>query len=178
MDAPHWRGTRIAPSSAAFTLVEILVVLAIIGLLIAIVVPSIATARAKARLVCCASNLREIGRGLFLYADQAADMLPLNSGETWKEAWAVTEALGISAGTDERTWVGILQTTLGRDSAPWLAPLRCPQSGRCPPDDETVGDVNSRPGAGWYLNAYCRGRLQSSIPTPSDGVLVMETASW
>jgi prepilin-type N-terminal cleavage/methylation domain-containing protein/prepilin-type processing-associated H-X9-DG protein len=55
---------------AAFTLVELLVVIAIVSLLITILLPSVVKARASARAVMCASNLRQIGMGFQLYANQ------------------------------------------------------------------------------------------------------------
>ncbi|HEX8463058.1 MAG TPA: prepilin-type N-terminal cleavage/methylation domain-containing protein [Abditibacterium sp.] len=48
----------------AFTLVEMLVVLAIVGLLAAILLPVVSRARASARTSTCASNLRQIGQAL------------------------------------------------------------------------------------------------------------------
>lgn len=48
----------------AFTLVEIMIVVAIIGLLIAIALPNFVKARNTARLNLCKNNLRLIGHGL------------------------------------------------------------------------------------------------------------------
>ncbi|GMU36631.1 MAG: DUF1559 domain-containing protein [Phycisphaerae bacterium] len=55
---------------AAFTLIELLVVIAIIGLLISILLPSLQAARRSARGLRCATNLRQIGVGWTIYADQ------------------------------------------------------------------------------------------------------------
>ena len=52
----------------AFTLVEMLVVIAIVGLLAALLFPVFARARANARRATCASNLKQIGVALGLYA--------------------------------------------------------------------------------------------------------------
>src|SRR5437867_4025628 len=60
------RGHR--PTNAGFTLIEVLVVVAIIALLIAILMPSLGGARDQARRVQCLSNLQQIGRAFHTYA--------------------------------------------------------------------------------------------------------------
>lgn len=59
-----------------FTLVEILIVLAIIGILAAILFPVFASARESARAASCASNLKQIALGMQMYALDNSGRLP------------------------------------------------------------------------------------------------------
>jgi len=52
---------------AAFTLVELLVVIAVIGILAALLLPVLARAKASAKSVACKSNLRQLGLALSMY---------------------------------------------------------------------------------------------------------------
>jgi len=61
----------------AFTLIELLVVIAIIIIIAAFLFPVFAHARGKARQASCASNLKQIGLGLTLYAQDYDETLPL-----------------------------------------------------------------------------------------------------
>lgn len=56
----------------AFTLVELLVVVAVIGTLMSILLPSLQSARRSARTTTCASNLRQLGIGWTMYADHSS----------------------------------------------------------------------------------------------------------
>jgi prepilin-type N-terminal cleavage/methylation domain-containing protein/prepilin-type processing-associated H-X9-DG protein len=99
---------------AAFTLVELLVVIGIIALLLSILLPALSRARQAARATLCASNMRQIGTGWLLYAiDNESAAAPgrmandpstaasanrywVGNGEHWRPRWYVT--LGASAG--------------------------------------------------------------------------------
>jgi prepilin-type N-terminal cleavage/methylation domain-containing protein len=58
---------RVRRSVPGFTLIEMLVVIAIIGLLAALLFPVFAAARRSARMTTCTSNLRQIGLALQMY---------------------------------------------------------------------------------------------------------------
>ena len=64
----------------AFTLIEVLVVVAIIGLLAAVLIPSLAAARHQARSRVCLSNCNQIGMAMQTYRMQYRDRFPSSGG--------------------------------------------------------------------------------------------------
>jgi len=75
---------------SAFTLVELLVVITIIGMLVGLLVPAVMSARGKARVAQCTNNQRNIGQALIGY-DLAKKHLPgvLNRVHSTTESWAI-----------------------------------------------------------------------------------------
>ena len=66
-------------SRAAFTLVELLVVIGIIAVLISILLPSLTRAREAANRTACLSNLRSVGQMFLIYAQFNKDQIPLGT---------------------------------------------------------------------------------------------------
>lgn len=64
--------------SRGFTLIELLVVVSIIALLVSILLPALSRARQQARVVMCASNIRNINLGMVFFAEQNDDRMPDN----------------------------------------------------------------------------------------------------
>jgi len=80
----------------AFTLVELLVVISVIGLLAGLSIPAINQARAKADLAGGLSNLRQVGLALQSYASENDGILPcLFSGQSPRYTQNSTNSLGL-----------------------------------------------------------------------------------
>lgn len=71
-------GMTASRSSRGFSLVDILVTIAIIALLMGILLPSLAAVNETARRVACKSNVRQVGLGLISFADDNAGYLPVS----------------------------------------------------------------------------------------------------
>ena len=89
---------RVSPRSA-FTLIEVLVVVAILALLVAILLPSLAQARESARRSVCATQLEETSKGMLMYNVENLDYLPGPLHQAME-----LETLGKIASGDYEAW--------------------------------------------------------------------------
>jgi prepilin-type N-terminal cleavage/methylation domain-containing protein len=71
-------------SKQGFTLLELMVVIAIIAILAALLLPVLSAAKEKGRRVRCMNNFKQLSLGIQLYADDHADQLP---GPVWQGFW-------------------------------------------------------------------------------------------
>src|SRR5688572_25700057 len=74
---PGRRGGGGGRAGAAFTLVELLVVIGIIAVLISILLPTLSKARAAGQRTQCLSNLRQLHLAVVMYANTYKDAVPL-----------------------------------------------------------------------------------------------------
>jgi prepilin-type N-terminal cleavage/methylation domain len=75
-----------------FTLIELLTVIAIIGILAAILIPTVGSVRRKARMATSMSNLRQLGSAVQVFANDNRQTLPVvtNTSPThywYRELW-------------------------------------------------------------------------------------------
>jgi prepilin-type processing-associated H-X9-DG protein/prepilin-type N-terminal cleavage/methylation domain-containing protein len=95
---PVARPTR----TAAFTLIELLTVIAIIGILAAILIPTIASVRATTHQSSCSGNLRQIALATLTYAGENRGQLPgartVNSSgvESWTSMYRAIRNPGVN----------------------------------------------------------------------------------
>ncbi len=72
----------------AFTLIELLTVIAIIGILAAILIPVVGNVRESARASQCVSNLRQIGLALHMYGDDNDGYIPTATNIDGRPQWS------------------------------------------------------------------------------------------
>jgi prepilin-type N-terminal cleavage/methylation domain-containing protein len=142
----------------AFTLIELLLVIGIISILAAMLFPVFVKVQGRARQAVCASNLRQIGIAINLYAQDSDDLFPygVDPEDKYTEAWK---------GADNgKYWPQIRQY-------PLLADVLHPYNGsqeiwHCPNDsgfdevDAHLYNLNPKPdlyrayGMGYFYNTY------------------------
>ncbi|HEX8914602.1 MAG TPA: prepilin-type N-terminal cleavage/methylation domain-containing protein [Humisphaera sp.] len=86
MSVPSVRATRPVRRPAGFTLVELLVVIGIIALLMSILLPTLGRVREQAKAIKCASNLRQIGQAVNVYAGTSnGHLAPWTNLDQWTD---------------------------------------------------------------------------------------------
>ncbi len=77
--------SRPSRQRAAFTLIELLIVVAVIALLLSILLPALSQARQSTLRVTCQSNLRQQLQGTMMYASEYKDALPVAKNYDWEQ---------------------------------------------------------------------------------------------
>lgn len=67
---------------SAFTLLELLVVIAVIAVLVGLLLPALGSARKRGQAAVCLANLRTLAQGVTMYAGDHRDALPVSSHTT------------------------------------------------------------------------------------------------
>jgi prepilin-type N-terminal cleavage/methylation domain-containing protein/prepilin-type processing-associated H-X9-DG protein len=104
--------TVVQRSHSAFTLIEVLVVVAIIALLIAVLIPSLQTARTQARVVVCSSNASQVNTAVAMYQSTDRGFVPimLNYHATLAASYQAPARIGllsVALRREERSLAGL-----------------------------------------------------------------------
>lgn len=114
--------------SDAFTLIELLVVISIIGILAALLLPTLSRSKQKAQGVLCVNNGRQLMMALNLYAEEAGGWLPPNPDYQCLKMWVG----GDMGKPNDATNAAILTDPSRSAIAPYIG--RSPKVFKCPAD--------------------------------------------
>lgn len=139
--------SRRIPIRPAFSIVELLVVISILGMLVSVLLPAVQRARETARQADCSSRLRQIGLALLNY-ESAHRQLP--SGSNWGSNWMI-ETLRFSEG---QNIVDYMEYEFDGDYGDPRYDFKVPQL-TCPSDSNAGSPIYSTHGAPWHFASYC-----------------------
>ena len=133
----------------AFTLVELLLTVTIIGVLLALLMPALGAARDQAADLQCQNNLRLLGLGIMNYAAQNHQMYPPLAD--WRAAQA-RYWWGLNADPPDFS-AGLLAPYLGHEAGSLGSLFECPMQpwGSYEPQGATSGPTTTYGYNGYYL---------------------------
>ncbi|MEM8783720.1 MAG: prepilin-type N-terminal cleavage/methylation domain-containing protein [Planctomycetota bacterium] len=142
--------SQTTPNRAAFTIIELLVVISIIALLIGILLPVLASTRATAQRVTCSSNLRQFGIVMQAYTNDFDDYFPAVRAMPSP----IPPASFFADGTPKPDLPTALRAYLQRPS------VDNPQTVYRCPDDDTVFPIAA---TSYSMSTWITGRTEQEI---------------
>lgn len=168
-------GPRRRASPAGFTLVELLVVVAVIAVLAALGLPALASFLESGRRVQCQSRLANLGRGILLYAHDQEMRLP--SAPASRMSWNPFISSTYTYAGDILPYIGLSPETAGTDRNTFRCPSRKyePLSGSFQRSHYAFNGANEMGGPVQWPKGLAGIRLHA-INDPSRTVLIAEAA--
>jgi prepilin-type N-terminal cleavage/methylation domain-containing protein/prepilin-type processing-associated H-X9-DG protein len=159
-------GYRSSRRRDGFTLVELLVVIAVIAVLIGMLLPALSKARNQAQLIKCASNLHNQAIYLQMYQVQYKGQVPLGGNSGYTQMNYVIWDPGLSGGPGNYVGMGLLvPANIIKNTQPGDPPPGEAQIFYCPAADVAAGlshTLNELPYNPWIGVAGMATRIQYS----------------
>jgi len=155
----------------AFTLIEILVVVAIIALLVTILLPSLARAREQSKRAVCASNLHQMGLGCLSYASAHKGIGPFRGWFTYTISEIDREALGY--GNETKKVLVNYGLLYGRWMVKSFDIMYCPSDNRTRDLPRTPSSGGTYGGVATVWDRYTRwtfGTYNYAVPLAKRGI--------
>jgi prepilin-type N-terminal cleavage/methylation domain-containing protein/prepilin-type processing-associated H-X9-DG protein len=149
------RPARAVAGLPGFTLIELLVVIAIIAILAALLLPALASAKARAWRMQCSSQLRQLGFGIQMFVTDKDDMFP-------PAGYAVTGRNDPQLAWDSYIYRYIGGTAPETDLYGGETPTAfCPKIEKCPAD--RIPTLENDPLWGWVQYGLRRTYAMNSV---------------